>query len=161
MKKTNIQFYIFIIIITFAIVYMSIWLVLALTLRATAPQNAYLEITVVDLFTDKKLENANICIIETNSYYKTDSFGKSPLISVPFIDEQQNGYPKKDWTDITLLVYREGYNDYICFYLELKKDSIRRLTVTLPPLSHGYIPFILSETPPTEWTMELIKMYKK
>lgn len=132
-------------------------------ISTSAPNdNAYLKITVIDVFSKLPLEAATICIPETGTYYTTDNFGRTSTIIVPFLPNvHYDNINKRNWGDITILVYKEGYIDYLVFYIMVQQNKIRNLTLTLAPLDINSQPYIIIESPDQEWAKEVINKYKK
>lgn len=122
----------------------------------------YLKITVIDLITREPIPDATVCVIESGQYYTTDKYGNTPTIQAPIlINHNFDNVLKRPWGDISILVYKEGYVDYLVFYIMLEKDATRRLTITLYPYDAGAEPYLLIESPNEEWAKEIIKKYKK
>lgn len=87
-----------------------------------------IRIYVVDGKSNMPLENVNICILECERYYKTDSLGYSPKMAVETKDHVD--MPPFSRAKVTLLVYKEGYLDTIVFGVEVY-DGICRLGPTV------------------------------
>ena len=122
--------------------------------------DAKLIVNVLDLHTKLPITNATICIVETNSYYYTDTSGYSEIIEIPItiINKQKN------WQDFTILTYKNGYNDYLYCNCKLKPNQKKvGVTIFLSELTHDrqddYIVF--TEKPDDAWTKQIIKNYKK
>lgn len=123
-----------------------------------------LVITVVDGQSGKPVLDATVCIPEINSYYKTDAMGKTAKISVPIIRNQNfDATMVRDFGEVTLLVYKDGYIDFILFYTIIPTDRVRYgPTVMLfeayaadeNALQH------LVEGPPEVWIRELVDKYR-
>ncbi|HEY8423586.1 MAG TPA: carboxypeptidase-like regulatory domain-containing protein [Clostridia bacterium] len=122
----------------------------------------YLKIRVIDLVTREPVAGATVCIVESNQYYTTDKNGFTPTIQAPYLKNTNfDNVLERPWGDITILAYKEGYVDYLVFYIMLPKNATRHLTITLAPYSAGAEPYLLIESPDDEWAKEIIKKYKK
>lgn len=125
-------------------------------------EQAYLKVTVLDINTRQPIKDATVCIPETNEYYLTDQFGRTPTISVPYIkNSQYDNINERNWGDITVLVYKQGYVDYLVFYIMVQKDKTRHITITLAPYTEGSYPYIIIESPDDQWAKDIIQKYKK
>ncbi len=128
----------------------------------TIVEQAYLKITVLDITTRKPLSDTTICIPETGKYYKTDEIGRTPTIDVPYLkNSQYDNIKERNWGDITVLAYKEGYVDYLVFYIMVTKNKTRHITITLAPYSEGSQPYIIIESPEEQWAKDIINKYKK
>lgn len=122
----------------------------------------YLKIRVINLITREPITDATVCIVESGQYYTTDKNGYTPTIKAPYlVNHNFDDVLERPWGDITILVYKEGYVDYLVFYIMLQKDTTRSLTITLHPYEAGAEPYLLIESPNDEWAKEIIKKYKK
>jgi len=129
---------------------------------SSIPVQAYLKITVLDIRTHEPLENATVCIPETGIYYTTDKFGRTPTIDVPYLKNgQYDNIKERNWGDITILAYKQGYVDYLVFYIMVTKDKTRHVTLTLAPYTEGSQPYIIIESPDDQWAKDIINKYKK
>ena len=102
----------------------------------TPPPIGEIRIAVFDGKTGEAVENANICVLECEKYYKTDENGYSPKMRVGTKDDTDR--PPFSRAKVTLLVYKEGYVDTLVFGVEVY-DGICRLgpTVRLFPKIAG------------------------
>ncbi len=114
---------------------------------------------VIDGRTGSPVENAVIVIPETGGSYQTDSDGNTPPIRIPYSAESDfDSIHPKNWCEVTLLAYAEGYAPYALFYLQLQEDSLRKgPTVMLFPGDQD--PFSIIEGPPESWVSELIEKF--
>lgn len=127
----------------------------------TAEATAYLKVTVVDGATGIVLQGANVCIPEINGYYSTDSNGVTATIPIPYRPNTNfDKTLKRAWGDITVLTYKDGYADFIIFYIMTTKDTTRRLTITLYPSSTP-MTHTLIESPDPNWVQDFVNKYKK
>lgn len=87
-----------------------------------------IRILVVDGKTNEPIENANICVLECERYFKTSALGYSP--KMPVETEDHTDMPPFSRAKVTLLVYKEGYLDTLVFGVEVF-DGICRLGPTV------------------------------
>ena len=114
---------------------------------------------VTDGRTGLPIEDAVIVIPETGSSYRTDSEGKTEIIRIPYSEKSDyDSILPKNWCEVTLLAYADGYAPYALFYLQLQEDSLRDGPVVM--LFPGeQDPFSIIEGPPDWWVSELIKKF--
>ncbi len=122
-------------------------------------------ITVLEKGTNKPIDNAKICLIETHEYFSTNKNGLSDTLQVPILrNENFDNSLKRTWGDITLLVYKPGYSDHISFYEQVPVNQTRLgVVIYLSPIysETDTAPTITTNTPDKTWINELIKLYKK
>ena len=114
---------------------------------------------VIDGRTGFPIENAVIVIPETEKTYFTNADGTTEPILVPYSAESDyDTILPKNWCEVTLLAYAEGYAPYALFYLQLREDSLREgPTIMLFPGEQD--PFSVIEGPPESWVSELIDRF--
>ncbi|MDR3317980.1 MAG: hypothetical protein LBS99_00900, partial [Clostridiales bacterium] len=122
-----------------------------------------LRVTVRNAADYAPIHNATVCIPEINSYFYTDTEGKTVQIEAPIlVNRSFDRIKPRDFGDITLLVYKDGYIDYIIFYVMLT-EAPREITITLYPSrsaeDNSYHTII--ESPDSAWAAEVIDKYKK
>jgi hypothetical protein len=119
---------------------------------------------VKDGFSEKPLPGAEVIIVEDGKSYSTDSEGKTPIISVPILqDPSYRSILPKPWGEITLLIYKEGYIDCAIFHVNVMEKQTRHgPTVLLFPLDNDGTnqPFVLTEGPNPSWTKQLLDQYR-
>lgn len=122
-------------------------------------------VTVLETNTLNPIDNATVCVIETRKYYATNKKGLTETITVPIItNDNFNQSLKRDWGEITLLIYKTGYADSINFYTAITNNNTRvGFVVYLTPIinEEDNKPSINVEQPNSTWAQELIKLYKK
>lgn len=156
------------VIICFAVLIVSVSLnVTAFILLApvSASQKSALVVTVVDGQSGKPILDATVCIPETGSYYKTDAMGKTVTIPVPLIrNENFDNINKRGFGEVTLLVYKDGYIDFILFYTIIPADRVRYGPVVMLfeayAADEGAVQHLV-EGPPEAWIRELVDKYRK
>ena len=157
-------------ILTAAINFIGIFIVLparaqSVSTVAGTSKAAHLTVTVKEAITNIPLENATVCIIETNSYYQTDKGGKTKLITVPVIKNANfDGSSPRPWGEITLFVYKDGYIDFILFYVMVYEGQTRTgPNITLYPNydPENAVTHSLIEGPDNDWVETLTKKYRK
>lgn len=130
-------------------------------------QNEYgrLAITVLELNTNKPVDNASICIVESREYYSTNKNGLTDTIQVPILKNNNlNNSLQTNWGEITLLVYKPGFADHVAFYQSVPiKQTRLGVVVYLTPIysADDTLPTITTNAPNNIWIKELIKTYKK
>lgn len=136
----------------------------AVYLQAKPSASALIRLTVIDGRDNTPLHNACVCIPEADAYFYTDNNGKTPVIEVPvIINENYNSIVKQKFGEITVLVYKEGYIDYILFNLTVKENETRQgIKIMLYKDEEGAPDYLsIVETPDSGWIKEIIKKYKK
>jgi hypothetical protein len=109
---------------------------------------------------DSPVDNASICILNTKQYYYTKKNGYTESISIPLFDE----YKIDDYYIYNLLIYKNGYNDYIYYGLKVKPSQKRAdiIIPLIPIINHNDIETTLFFEPPYNKTIEeIIKENKK
>ncbi len=127
---------------------------------STKTQFANVIIQVKNKQTNNPINNASICILNTRQYYYTNKNGYSESISIPLFDE----YKVEDYYIYNLLIYKNGYNDYIYYGLKVKPNQKRAdIVISLIPIINLQdIETTLFFEPPYPKTIEtIIKENKK
>ncbi len=119
---------------------------------------------VLDGKTNAPISGAAICIPETGKTYRTDDNGAVGNISVPILrDERYDKMLPKDWGEITLLVYKEGYAPYGLFYLRVRKSQSRTGPTIYLYAQESFslgTPFTIIENPDDAWAREMLRKYQ-
>jgi len=166
-ERKNIFPAMLIVIITISICYLSYAFLSdeesAYVTLETSSGSATLQVCVVDGWTDIPIEGATVVIPEINKSFKTDSQGKTPIISVPVIaDTTYQSILEKSWGEITLLVYNDGYIPYALFHV-MVSENVYRDGPTILLFQKGSTssddPFCIVEGPDTTWVYKLIEKY--
>lgn len=127
--------------------------------------NASIVITVLENGTNKPIDNASVCIIETKSYYSTNNNGVTEKIEVPVIRNQNfDNSLIRNFGEITILVYKPGYSDHIHFYEEVRPSQTKLgIIIKLTPIysQTDTTPTITCNTPNKSWAEQLINIFKK
>lgn len=122
-------------------------------------------VTVLESNSNKPIDNATVCVIEDHKYYSTNKCGLTNLIHVPLITNTNFDLSlKRDWGEVTLLIYKPGYADCINFYTSIPSNATRvGVVIYLSPIYNDSdnVPTINSESPNNAYAKELIKLYKK
>lgn len=113
--------------------------------------------SVLDGQTKLPIENAVIVIPEEDHSCTTDAEGKAE-IRLPY-HAQSSETLQKDWLEVTLLVYAEGYAPYALFHLQLRENTLRQGPTVLLFPDRGK-PFSIIEGPPEEWVEQLTERYR-
>lgn len=127
--------------------------------------NASIVITVLENGTNKPIDNAAVCIIETKSYYSTNNNGVTEKIEVPVIRNQNfDNSLIRNFGEITILAYKPGYSDHIHFYEEVRPSQTKLgIIIKLTPIysQTDTTPTITCNTPNKSWAEQLINIFKK
>lgn len=122
-----------------------------------------LSVCVVDGWEDRPIEGARVVIAETGAVCMTDAAGRTEKFTVPILRDRHfaNILPQ-EWGTVTVLVYADGY--YACALYQVRVDEGRvreDLSVRLFPGDGTMdgMPFLLVESPDSEWTAELLRRY--
>lgn len=119
---------------------------------------------VLDAKTQAPISGATICIPELGKTYQTDESGAAGAISIPILrDTRYDEILPKDWGEVTLLVYKDGYAPYALFYLRIKEKEARTGPAIYLYTSQSFgleTPFSIIENPEDAWAAELIKKYR-
>ena len=118
---------------------------------------------VLDGDTDLPLEGCTVVIPETGAYMTTDAEGKTPQMTLPATPEDPvNGMPQKDWNEITILVYKDGYIPYALFHVQVWEDVSRegpKIYMFPDDGSTDGRAFSIIEGPDRGWVETLIDKY--
>lgn len=136
----------------------------AVYLQSAPVSAAAIRLVVVDGKKGTPVHNACVCIAETGAYFYTDNNGNTPLIEVPIIiNSNYDGIVKRDFGEITILIFKEGYIDYILLNLAVKENENRQgIRIMLYEKEEGAPDyFSIVETPDGSWIKKLIERYKK
>jgi len=124
----------------------------------------YIQPQVVDGFTEAPIEGAAVVIPELGKKFKTDAQGLTPVIRVPIIEDAhyKEIFPKT-WGEITLIVYKEGYIDYVLFHTHVWENQSRKgPKILLFPESRSQSsdPMAIVEAPHRLWVKQLVEKFK-
>ncbi len=124
-----------------------------------------IQVEVLEANSNRPIDGATVCVIESRHYENTNKYGKTSLISVPIIKNVNFDLSvERTWGEVTLLVYKNGYADSINFYTAVMPNSTRvGIIIYLTPIiSTGDLaPSVNIESPNKLWIESLIKLYKK
>lgn len=112
---------------------------------------------VLDGTTKLPVENAVIVIPEENLRFTTDAQGKTDVIRIPY-RTQESEILEKDWCEVSLLIYADGYAPYALFYLQLTESEIRQGPTILLFPDHGKV-FSIIEGPPESWVNQALEKF--
>ena len=122
-------------------------------------------ISVFDKQYNSPILNATICVLETREYYQTNKLGSS-IISLPTKATNKLKYssPEKNWTEYTLLIYKNGYYPHILYGLQIEHNiTTSGIVIELEELSE-YTSHNHTQSyyyPNDAWVENVIKEYKK
>lgn len=129
------------------------------------PHYGYIQPQVVDGFTERPIEGAAVVIPELGKKFMTNAQGLTPAIRVPIIEDAhyKNILPKT-WGEVTLIVYKEGYIDYVLFHTHVWENQSRKgPKILLFPKSRGEAsdPMSIVESPHRLWVRQLVEKFKR
>lgn len=132
--------------------------------RTNANSFGYIKPQVVDGFTEKPIEGAQVVIPEINKTFTTDSQGHTENIKVPIlVDKHFSDLHPKSWGEITLIVYKEGYNEYVLFHTHVWENQHRQgPKILLFPKEEGRSsePISIVEGPHRLWVESLVEKFR-
>ena len=124
----------------------------------------YIKPQVVDGFSEEPIEGATVVIPETNKSYKTDESGYTPDIKINVTpDPHYRNIQPKNWGEITLIVYKEGYVEYVLLHLNVWEDQNRKgPKILLFPQESKQLdqPMSIVEGPNQLWINSLVEKYR-
>lgn len=125
----------------------------------------YIQPRVVDGFSERPIEKARVVIPEIGKKFITNSEGYTPIIRVPInTDNHYQNILPKTWGEITIIVYKDGYVDYVLFHVHVWENQSRiGPKILLFPETEGQEsdPMVIIESPHRLWVKQLIKKYKR
>lgn len=160
MKK---RFVFVIFLIIFVLVFTNIYTAAVYIYRAPE-KKAYIRLTITDIEDNSPVHGAYVCIPEANACFYTDNNGRTPLIEVPVLyDQLYDDIARRDFGMVTVIVYKEGYVDYILCNLTVRENQKRDGIKLFIYKQNDYSPPFTSivETPENEWLQKLIDKYRK
>lgn len=124
----------------------------------------YIRPQVVDGFTEKPIQGAQVVIPEIGETFITDSEGLTENIKVPILaDSHFSSIHPKSWGEITLIVYKEGYNEYVLFHTHVWENQARQgPKILLFPKENGRSnePISIVEGPHRLWVNSLVEKFR-
>ena len=125
-----------------------------------APVTA-LQVTVKDLL-GRAVEGATVTIAESGESFTTDSAGKTPVMTVPFLETPLTKTVDGGFSFVTVVVTRQGYVDYILYNCLVYRSRTRcGPSITLFTVTQTSSPFVSTvEVPPEDWTKEFLRYIK-
>ena len=125
------------------------------------PSFAILMPVVRDGITLEPLEGCTLVIPETGTTAVTSTDGTARMI-VPKQKNKTIGDFSAEWFEATILCYKSGYIDYALFNIQLVPGQTRFGPEILIFENDGSMetPFTVVESPPEEWTHELLDRYR-
>jgi len=132
-------------------------------LATALDETATISPIVFDGQTNTPIQGAVVVIAETGLSYETDTSGKTELISVPIIhDSRFDDILPKQWGEVTLIIYKEGYKPYVLFYLQIFAGEDRAGPSIFMYREDDTFeePFSIIESPNRLWVESLIEKYQ-
>jgi hypothetical protein len=136
----------------------------AILLLAKPAPSAKVKFCVADIADNTPVGGAKVYIPQVNAYFETDETGSTPVIEVPVLpDGYYDNIYKRSFGEITAIVYKEGYIDYILLNLCVRENE-QRLSIKLFMYKKGtsdreFISIV--ETPDESWVKGMIDKYRK
>lgn len=123
-------------------------------------------ISVFNIQDHLAIENATIVILETQEYYQSGKLGATQTIELPTETKNKLTFssPSKDWTEYTLLIYKNGFYPHIHHGLKITPNYKKiGVIINLTPISSSDTTTHTEsyEYPPTNWSIEIIDKYRK
>jgi hypothetical protein len=126
--------------------------------------HGHLEVTVVDAYTLRPLENTSVVIPESGITAVTDASGRALLKGIPIDkDGALNALLPMNCGRVTLLVYRDGYLPFALFYTQVFENHIRNgPTIYMFPTGteSGLEAITVIEAPAYTWVKALLEKYQ-
>jgi hypothetical protein len=124
----------------------------------------YIQPQVVDGFTEDPLEGATVVIPEIRQSFVTSGDGLTAIIKIPIKEDAHYAeIAPKPWSEITLIIYKEGYIEYVLFHTHVWENQTRKgPKILLFPKVEGEEnePFSVVEGPHRIWVKELVDKFK-
>ena len=110
------------------------------------------------------IENATVCVIETNEYFFTSSLGSTQKIQLQASKKSDIYFSLNTWTEYTLLIYKNGFYPHLYYGLKIQPNQTKTgIVITLTErMPHDEFTFTQSyEYPSTSWSENIIDKYKR
>ncbi len=124
----------------------------------------YIVPMVVDGFSEEPLQNALVVIPETGQHFFTGEDGTTASIRIPILEDPRfSEIVPQPWGEATLIVYKEGYIEYVLLNAHIWENQTRKgPKILLFPEEAGSPsePFAIMEGPHRMWVNELVKKYR-
>jgi hypothetical protein len=119
---------------------------------------------VVDGFSEDPIEGAAVVIPETGQKFVTSKDGLTAVIKIPVEeDEHFEDISPKPWGEITVIVYKEGYIEYVLLNTHVWENQSRKgPKILLFPEVQGERnePFAVTEGPQRIWVKNLVEKFR-
>lgn len=124
----------------------------------------YIQPQVVDGFSEEPIEGAMVVIPETGQKFVTSKDGLTAVIKIPIEeDEHFKGIAPKPWGEATVIVYKEGYIEYVLLNTHVWENQSRKgPKILLFPVVQGERnePFAVVEGPHRIWVHDLVEKFR-
>lgn len=131
---------------------------------STSEKFGYIQPQVVDGFSEEPIEGAIVVVPETNESYKTNENGYTPNIRIKISpDTHFEKIHPKSWGETTLIVYKEGYREYVLLNLNVWEGQTRQgPKILLFPKKNQQLdqPMSIVEGPNQVWINSLVEKYR-
>ncbi|NLJ40435.1 MAG: hypothetical protein GX352_02310 [Clostridiales bacterium] len=127
-------------------------------------QTGSLNPQILDGFSEEPIQGAVVVVPETGGKYITDENGYTPQIKAPIIPNPnfRDIHPQV-WGEITLIVYKEGYIEYILLHTNIWEGQNRQGPKILLFKKEDKLldqPMSIIEGPNQLWINSLVEQYK-
>lgn len=136
----------------------------AVSVFGSKSDTASLTVNVLEGYTETPIANASVVVVETGKVYQTDDTGMTEKIDVPVVrDTRYDDIMQKQWGEITLIIYKEGFVPYALFYLQVLSGQTRegvKILLFEEGQTESAEPFSIIEGPNRVWVNALVDMYR-
>lgn len=127
-------------------------------------KNAGISFLAVDGVSGLPLANVKVVLPEYDTALFTNSEGRTEEIMVDALyDTRSEKVLLQDYGTLTVLAYKEEYNDYALFYAQVVEYESRRVKIYMfkkdTPLGNG-APLATIESPDKKWVENVVEKYR-
>ena len=124
----------------------------------------YIQPQVIDGFSEEPIEGAVVVIPETDQQFVTAEDGLTAVIKVPIKEDLHFAdISPKPWSEITLIVYKKDYVEYVLFHTHVWEGQTSKgpkIMIFPQPEGEKHEPFSVVEGPHRIWVKELVEKYR-
>ena len=127
--------------------------------------DASVSFSAIDGVSGLPIDNVKIVLPEYEKVLYTNENGRTEKVEVPVMyDMHYSETLAQGYGVLSVLAYKEGYNDYALFLAQVEEQKERNIKIYLfaldAPISKG-APIYTVESPDKEWVNQLLEKYKK